>query len=566
MKKKGFIFCSVLGLFGVLGFGFTLLHSSPNQESLEKREGPKTFFTSLEQGESLQVGEKPKLPSPSFRKSRPLAVVSKNQEATKTKQGRILLRGKLVDVTDKIHRLGGIPVSLFLDGRDYLAITQDQGLFTFNIPAKEKWGSFILSLPHEDYFFPLSGIDLVDGPSFAIPLLKKARTGKLLQCPILPWAAIQLKAEGPQGKDLEQARIFVRPLASPASLGKDRYRLPGRTITQDPPLGPGIGTTKGKGIFRCPKIPPKIPLHVLVIGGNKLRTETTTPALRPGQTLELFLRLLPHPRLKKNILKVLDPKGKAIPGVRVWLYDQKEQTFGRLFSNPSKNFVFLPPKGAGRIRVWAPGYRQNEILFRKGGELESPLQVRLLPGGRTLTAQIRKDGKPLPGVVLQAKELPSRPWSLSWTQQTDSQGMARIRGLSSRAGILLFFTNLRGKFSGIGPTLVPDPPILEHWAGDTVALFSIREGARIEGDIQGFQGDPRDLSLEASYRGNSAKGSWKQFLFTIPLQGERTQKGFHFSHKGLPRGEYRIRIGAKVLTQFSLVPGELRIRQKLIQR
>jgi hypothetical protein len=507
------------------------------------------------------------LPSLGERAQRdPTAQERKSQERKKQQRKKHRFSGQLFLAAKGKAKLGGIFLLLHLDGKDYQLQTQEDGSFFLKGEAVPKGTSLLLSLPGEEFFFPLTGIDWVEGPAFTAPLLAKVRARKKIRIPILPWAKLHLLIEGPQGQKLDFARIFIRPLASPASLGKERYRLPGRQLVQDPPLGPGLGTKQNPGRFLCEKIPPKIDLHLLVLGQGNLRAETTIPALRPGQIQKIVLRLTPGPTQIKTLLRVLDLKGETIPGARAWLFDQSEKSFGRLRPSPSHHFRFHPPQGGGRIRVWAPGFLPNERVFHQGAKLPPSLNIQLTKGGQSITLQTKKNGKPLSKIPIHARELPIRPWSRSWTVVTDQRGITRLRGLGKTSGLLLFFGDGRTPTYGQGVDIVPDPPLLELWQIQKFVSFSFRKGAKIEGLISGFHGDPLRLSLLASYSGIHSKGPWKKILFNLPLEGEKTKVGFHFFHRGLPRGTYKILDQNRTLGQFSLRPGEEKLGLKFSGR
>ncbi len=557
-SKHLVIACLALGLFGVLGLGINAI-LAPSWAH-EKAEAP--WKGGLPQGpthaRSSQTteGTSTHLSLPG-RKHRPNNVKEDPSEKPR-EEGETLLRGRLVSLDKGAHRLEDIAIAIHLDGRDYKIKTQANGDFVLHHLHQPNWTSLLFSLPREEFFFPLAGIDLAGSLSYGARLLAKARAGKVLKLPVLPWARLQIQVEGPGGQALEQARLFVRPLASPASLGKDRYRLPGRQVAQDPPLGPGIGENQGRGLYLCEKIPPKMALHLLALGDD-LRAEINLPALSPGKTQRIVLRLLPSPSSKKTQLKLLNLKGRLIPTARAWLFDEKEKAFGRLFASPNKSISFYPPLGGGRIRVWAPGFRPRELVMNKGATLPPNLEIRLRRGGKTLRTQITKKGKPLSRIPIHAQEIPHQPWSLSWTHLSDARGIAQFSGLAPTSGILLTFGEGGGSYQALGKNMVPDPPLLERWQWKTVASFSIQQGARIQGNIHGFKGDPRELSLRASYSGVSVKGAWTRNLFNLPLQGKKTKAGFEFTHQGLPRGDYSIRTRTRVLTRFSLRPGEQKL-------
>ncbi len=558
--------CLLFGLFGVLGLGLKVFF--PPSWAREKagnklNQGDLRDPLPQSNGAPTTEGSSVRLSLPR-RESRP----APKREELGRKQGpgqRSILRGKLIDPTKSGQSLAGISIALYLDGRDFKLKTQADGAFVLKGIKAPDWASILFALPEEEFFFPLRGIDLAEGPPYVASLLAKIKTGKKIALPVLPWARLRIRIEGPQGQALEQARLFVRPLASPATLGRDRYRLPGRQVAQDPPLGPGVGMGQGKGFYLCEKLPPQIPLHLLALGKG-LRAQTSIPALKPGQTQRLVLRLLPYSPSKKTKLRVLDLRGDPIPTAKVWLYDSKEMAFGRLFPLPNKNFAFLPPIEGGRIRVWAPGFRPGELPLKKRISIPPTLEIKLEKGGQTLRAQIRKNGKPLPKIAIHAREIPHQAWSLSWTKQSDTQGMVRFQGLAQSSGILLSCRKGVNPSHAIAQDWVPDPPILERWQWKTVANFTLRKGARIQGIILGFKEDPRELSLQASYTGTSVRGSWTRNLFNLPLHGKKTQNGFEFSHKGLPRGDYRIQYRTKVLTQFSLRPGEQKLKLRTSYR
>ena len=543
-----------LGLLGALGLW---PHSPSSAQPIDQK------FLSDPLPESGMQGERGATPSFTGRNSpgRQLRLSQGTEGGGNTQAAppRILLRGRLMGMDKGLGPLGNLSLRIHLDGKEYRIRTGKDGRFELRAGETPGWTSLLMELPREEYFFPLAGIDWVDGPAYLAPLLAKARTGQELRLPLLPWAEVRVRLEGPRGLPLEQAKLFVRPQASPASLGKEAYRLPGRHRIQDPPLGPGIGQTLAPGLFLCPKLPPRLPLHLLALSAGGLRAETVLPNLSPGQRYETTLRLLPSTPPPVKRLWVVDRRGRPISGAKVWLYDQEERSFGRLLPKPSKGYPFSPPGGGGRIRAWAPGYFPGELPFSKGRDLPPKLQLQLRRGGRTLRIQVQKGGKPQEGVPLHLRELGDKPWALTWTLVTDPRGIAALRGLEAPSGLLLFFGSRGSLDFGLGENLVPDPPLLEIQSLDHVPRIAIEQGARIKGIIRGFRGDPRDLSLQAVFSGSHTKGPWRHPLFNIPLRGQTSKKGFSFFQQGLPRGEYRLRYRGHDLARFNLRPGESRL-------